>query len=184
LERKKIVAFLFIMPGGKIMDITIRLAKAVDTSDIAELMAHSLEAVYRDVLPEKYIRETKAKYPTHFNFITDENNTHYVIQADNKTIGITAITPPTDDDVDDNCYEIHGVWLHPDYYRQGIGTKAMKFIFEIIRNLGKTVIVVRVLEKNINFIKFYEKCGFTVDGKTGTVDVGEAMNYIRMKRDL
>ena len=169
------------------MNITIRLAKPADIPDIVEVMTLSIEE--RTELPAEYIREMKAKYPTLFNFITDENNTHYVIQAKNKTIGIMCIKPPADDDISDNYYEFHGIAIHPDY-QQGIRTKAMNLIFETARNLGKTAMVAWILEKNINSVKLYEQCGFVADGTTKTItekrpdlDLGD-MKCIRMRKDL
>jgi RimJ/RimL family protein N-acetyltransferase len=50
--------------------------------------------------------------------------------------------------------------------------------------LGKTKISVWVIAENINTIKFYEKCGFTADGKTKTYDMGKVMACIRMRKDL
>jgi RimJ/RimL family protein N-acetyltransferase len=41
-----------------------------------------------------------------------------------------------------------------------------------------------VNEKNINYIKLWEKCGFRADGKIKTVDFGEIFTGIRMRRDL
>jgi len=170
------------------MYITIRLAKPADIPDMAEVMTHSIEE--RRELPAKYIQEMKAKYTNLFNFITDENNTHYVILADNKTVGITCIKPPADEDIDDNYYEFHGISLHPDYNQQDITTKAMNFIFETVRNLGKTDMVTWVLENNANSVKLYEKCGFTFDGTNKTIteklpDSGLGdMNCIRMRKGL
>jgi len=170
------------------MNISTRLAQPADIPDIIEVMIHSIEE--RRELPVSYINEMKAKYQTLFDFITDENGTHYVIQVDAKTIGITCIKPPVDEDIADNYYEFHGISLHPDYNQQEISLKAMDIIFETVRNLGKTAMVTWVLESNSNSVKLYEKCGFTTDGVSCTIteklpDSGLSdMNCIRMRKNL
>jgi GNAT superfamily N-acetyltransferase len=95
-----------------------------------------------------------------------------------------SVAPPQDDDLGEEFYELQGIYLHPDYYRQGIGSQAMEFAYKIARDSGKTVMVVWVFAENINSIKFYEKCGFTADGKTKTYDMGKVMEAVRMRRYL
>lgn len=116
--------------------------------------------------------------------ITDKNENTYVIQKDSKTIGVMAIAPPTDDDLDGNYYELHYIYLHPDCFRQGIGVQAMGFVSDKARELGKRFINLWVLAENENTIKFYEKCGFEADGKIGIQNRGKPMEVIRMMKDL
>jgi len=166
------------------MNITIRLALPADIPDIVNVVTQSFETLFKDILPDKYFAETNAKYPALFNFITNENTTHYVVQKDNIIIGVTCIMPPQDEDIGDNCYEFHGLHLHPDYFGQSIDITTMNLIFDLIRNLGKTSICVWVYDKNIHFIELYEKCGFVADGKTKTFDAGEILDAYRMKKNL
>ena len=116
--------------------------------------------------------------------ITDENENSYVIQKDGKTVGILKIAEPVDDDLDDNHYELHYIYLHPEYFRQGIGAFAMEFVFEKVRELGKRYVCLWVFAENEDSIKFYEKCGFRTDGKTKIQERGKAMEIIRMIKNL
>ena len=167
------------------MNITIRLAIPADAPDMAEVHMRSWEVAYKDIIPAEYIREKNAgRHALYKRVVTGEDTNQYVIQKDGKTVGIMRVAPPQDDDVGDNFYELHGIYLHPDYYRQGIGTKAVEFAFEKARGLGKTVMTVWVFAENTNSIKFYEKCGFVADGKTKTYDCRKIMECIRMRRDL
>ena len=169
------------------MNITIRLAKPGDAPDMAEIHARSWEVAYKDIIPMEYIKQKNATRPELYQrIITDDNTTQYVIQADGKTVGIMGIDAPQqcDDDVGDEYYELRGIYLHPDYYRKGIGTQAVNFAFDIARKLDKKFMNVWVFAENANSIKFYEKCGFVVDGKTRTYDYGKIMDSVRMKKDL
>lgn len=165
--------------------ITIRLAIPADALDMAEVHMRSWEVAYKDIIPAEFIKEKNANRPALYQQnITNENNKKYVIQLNSKTVGIMFVALPQDDDVGDNCYELHGIYLHPDYYRQGIGTQAMDFAYDIARGFGKTVMTVWVFEDNTNSIKFYKKCGFAKDGKTKILNFGKPLTAIRMRRDL
>lgn len=165
--------------------IIVRLATPADAPDMAEIHVRSWEAAYKDIIPAEYIKEKNATRQAMFKrIITDENTTQYVISTDEKTIGIMCIAPPQDSDVDNSFYELHGIYLHPDYYRHGIGTQAMEFALNKARSIGKTDMTVWVFAENTNAINFYEKCGFTADGATKTYNCGKEMQCIRMKRTI
>jgi ribosomal protein S18 acetylase RimI-like enzyme len=152
---------------------------------MAEVHMRSWEVAYKDIIPIDFIREKNATRPALYErVITDENTNTYVIQSDRKTVGIMRVAPPQDDDVDDDFFELHFLYLHPDYFRMGIGTQAMNFAFEKARKLTKTGMIVWVLAENINSVNFYKKCGFTADGKTSEKDYGKRLKSIRMRRVL
>lgn len=66
----------------------------------------------------------------------------------------------------------------------GIGTLAMEFALNVARNAGKKHMTLWVFAENTNSIRFYEKCGFTPDGKTKTYNCGKIMACIRMRRAI
>ena len=167
------------------MNISIRLAVPGDAAEMAEILMRSWEVAYKGIIPDEYIREKNASRPEQYKrAITAKNTDSYVIRRDGKTVGIMRVASPQNDDVGDDFYELHYIYLHPDYYRQGIGSKAMVYAFNIACNLGKKYMVVWVFADNVNSIKFYEKCGFRADGKIATRDFGKPLTSIRMKKVL
>ena len=87
---------------------------------------------------------------------------------------------PGDDDTDDTCYEVFGLYLHPDYFRQGIGSTAMQYAFCKARKLGKTTMLLWVLQSNEGSIMFYQSQGFSFDGRSKKVVYGEEKVILRM----
>ena len=165
--------------------ITVRLAVPADAPDMAEIHMRSWEAAYKDIVPEEYIREKNAGRPAMWQKSLAEGRfSHRVIQLNGKTVGNMCVAPPQDDDLDEAYYELHGIYLHPDYYRQGIGTQAIKVAFDIARSLDKKAMTVWVFAENANSIRFYETCGFVPDGKTKILYCGKPLTTIRMRRDL
>lgn len=166
-------------------EVTIRLAQPDDALDMAEVHMRSWEVAYKDIIPQEYIRQKNAtRVALYQRAITHENADSYVIQYDGKTVGIMNIAPSKDDDIGEDTYELHYIYLHPDYFRKGIGTKAMEFAFAYARGLGKTYMIVWVFAENANAIKFYQKFGFAADGCTDTSDYGKIVQSIRMRAKI
>ena len=166
-------------------NVTIRLAIPSDASDMAEVLMRSWEAIYKNIMPADYIREKNATRPALYaRVITDENTGAYVIQLCGKTVGIMKIAPPISNDLSDSFYELHYIYLHPDNFRMGIGSYAVRFAFRIARILGKTNVIVWCLSENTNAVKFYEKCGFIADGKKEINEYGRPMERMRMTKNL
>jgi L-amino acid N-acyltransferase YncA len=165
------------------MNITFRLAKPADAPDMAEIHMRSWEVAYKDIIPEEFIFEKNStRYALYKRVITDDNKNTYVIQLNGKTVGIMRVAPPQDDDVSDDFYELNYIYLLPDCFRKGIGTKALKFAFDIAHNLEKKYMNIWVLADNINSRRFYENCGFIADGKIKKVEYGKALDCIRMRK--
>ena len=166
--------------------IIIRLAVPADAPDMAEVHMRSWEVAYKGIVPDEYIQKQNEKRPAMWQrIITDDNMTQYVIQKDSKTVGIMCVVATTqDDDKTDDVCELEGIYLHPDSYRQGIGTKAMGFAFDIAHGWNKSFMTLWVFSENVNSIKFYENLGFAPDGKTKTYDMGKVMDCIRMRKEL
>ena len=165
--------------------ITIRAALPSDALVMADILMRSWEAAYTGIIPEEYIREKNATRPAMWEKnLAAGQYPHKVILLGDTVVGIMRFDQPQDGDVGEAFYELHYIYLHPDYFRKGIGTKAMEYAFACARDMGKEFMTVWVLAENTNSIKFYEKCGFAADGKTKSLDYGKPLECIRMRKDL
>jgi len=163
------------------MGISFRLATPKDAYDMAEIHIRSWEIAYKEIIPKDFITEKNStRHSLYKLVITNENRNSYIIEFNGNVVGIMKVALPQDEDVTNNTYELHYIYLHPNYFRMGIGTQAMEFAYTIARGLNKTIMTVWVLSENINSIKFYEKCGFTPDGKTKNMEYGRSVKCIRM----
>jgi len=165
--------------------IVIRLAVRADAPDMAVVHMRSWEAAYKDIVPEEYIREKNALRPALWERVLSEaNTTQYIIKKDGKTAGMMGIGPSRDEDAGGDVYELMGLYLLPEYFRQGIGSQTMEFAFNKSREVGYKTMTVWLLTDNLNAKRFYEKCGFAEDGKTETRNFGRPLVCVRMRRDL
>ena len=165
--------------------ITIRSARPSDALVMAKIHMRSWETAYTGIIPEEYIREKNAARPAMWEkSLAEEQHPHKVILLGDTVVGIVCFDQPQDDDVGEAFCELRLIYLHPDYFRKGIGTKAMEYAFACARDMGKDFMTVWVLAENTNSMRFYEKCGFIADGKTKSLDYGKPLDCIRMMKDL
>jgi len=162
------------------MNITIRLATPADALDMAEIHMRSWEVAYKDIIPMEYIKAKNAtRQELWQRIVTEDNDRHYVLQVDGKTVGMMTIALPKEEQGEE-YYELHGIYLHPDYFGGGIGTRAVEFAFDRARQLGKSKMIVWTFAENHKAIKFYEKFSFVADGCTDTRDYGKIVYSVRM----
>lgn len=175
------------------MKIKILLAKPADAPDMAEIISRSWETAYKDIIPAENIKKQNDTRLSLFQrIITETNDSQYIIQADGKTVGIMSVALPQrekteifdDIGIDESFYELHGIYLHPDVYRQGIGTQAMSFAEKKALSVGKSNMILWVFAENIGGIRFYEKCGYSFDGAIKYYVYGKKMKCIRMRKKL
>lgn len=173
------------------MNITIRRALPADAADMAEILSRSWEAAYKNIIPAEYISEKNATRLALFRrIVTGEDTGHCVIEKGGKSIGIMWVGTPKQeshvdtDDIDDSFYELHSLYIHPDFWRQGIGSEAMEFAVSRARSAGKRNIILWVFAENTGAISFYEKCGFTADGAYKLYNCGRELKAIRMRLAL
>ena len=71
----------------------------------------------------------------------------------------------SEDDDKKGAFELHFLYVDPDYLRMGIGSEMLQFYEQKGKEKGCTEFVVWVLEENGIGISFYEKNGYHPDGK-------------------
>ncbi len=134
------------------MNIEFRQANIEDFNDITKL--------YSKVIKTTYTTWDK-DYPSKAMIKEDISTGRLItLTVDEKIVGVAA--------VDGNKFEDEGmkvggfarICIHPDYQGKGLGTKFVKHIIEMLKDLGCKKIKLRVSMQNIAAIKMYEKCGF------------------------
>ena len=134
------------------MDIEIRLAKSEDSEDILELQANSLKILssqdYNPRQIESLIRSQKSA-----RFI---NEIIFVAEGNNRLVGFASLLVHT--------AQIGAMFVHPDFVRQGIGTRLITAIESAaIEKRYKTIYVV----SSLSAVKFYQANGYEVIGQLG-----------------
>jgi len=134
------------------MDIEIRLAKSEDSEKILELQANSLRVLssqdYNPRQIESLIRSQKSA-----RFI---NEIIFVAECSKRLVGFASLLVHTP--------QIGAMFVHPDFVRQGIGTRLLTAIESAA--IEKRYQAIYVLS-SLSAVKFYQANGYEVIGKLG-----------------
>ncbi|AFY52636.1 acetyltransferase [Rivularia sp. PCC 7116] len=155
--------------------MTIRTAILEDVKDIAEIHVKSWQKVYKCLIPQSYLNNLSiSKREKSWQNILTNSQTHTIVQKiDDLVVGFANFGQTRDRDKDSKITgEITSIYINPEYWRKGLGTEFVEFIFKDMRNQQFTQITLWVLDTNQIARKFYEKMGFQPDGATKT-DVRE-----------
>ncbi len=133
--------------------------------------------------------EVKKKY--YPRTIDDAKVPVYMIELDNKPVGIIQYTLVNDEDKE--LYRINGNDIYEmdifigelDVHRKGIGSTAINLLSDyLFKEKNANIIVMCPLKTNTRAIKCYEKCGFSIRDYFDTEDtIGEVHTYVLMTKD-
>jgi ribosomal protein S18 acetylase RimI-like enzyme len=89
---------------------------------------------------------------------------NYVLEVAGNVLGWVSVGPSRDDDADENIIgELYGIYLDPQFYRIGYGTKLWREAKQYLFRNGFNKITLWVLEENVRARRFYEKIGFILE---------------------
>ena len=147
----------------------IREATVNDAARVAEIDVISSRYAYRDILPEESLYRdlsVAGRVPVYKSWITEKRFEIYVYEdpVTGSIRGMMGIGMSGDEDKE-NAFELHFLYIDPDYVRTGIGTEMLRFFEQKGRDKGCPEFVIWVLEENGMGISFYEKNGYRPDGK-------------------
>jgi ribosomal protein S18 acetylase RimI-like enzyme len=102
-------------------------------------------------------------------------------------VGFVACGKSQDEDVDrEQVGEIYVLYVHPDAWRQGIGSALLDRAMNHLRTDRFTEAVLWVLDGNRQAMRFYEAAGFETDGvrKVKQRRDGSTMPIVRYRRTV
>lgn len=162
--------------------MNIRRANPEDAQALAEVHVDSWQSAYRDTLSDS-IRQgcTIDKWIGKFQqMIAEETQVIALIEDKEKIPGYTIIGPNRDEDLKtENCGEIWGLYILPDHWRKGHGTRLTKWACRELESRGYKIVTLWVFQTNRAAREFYQAMGFADDGATKEVrpDAPLAVRY-------
>ncbi len=147
----------------------IRAAELRDSARIAEIDVLSSRYAYQNIVPDECLYQdlsVENRIPVHQRWIAEKRFEIYVYEdPDTGAIrGMMGIGMCEDDDKK-GAFELHYLYVDPDYLRMGIGSEMLRFFEQKGREKGCREFVVWVLEENETARRFYEKHRYLSDGK-------------------
>ena len=147
----------------------IREAKVEDSARIAEIEVNSSRYAYKNIVSDECLFKdlsVESRVPVYEYWISQKRFELYVNEDPDTGIikGMMGIGMCEDEDKD-NAFELHFIYVDPDYLRAGTGTEMLKFFEQKGSEKGCSEYVIWVLEENGMGRNFYEKHNYHSDGK-------------------
>ena len=168
------------------MNYQIRWAKTSDAQALGNLHTTSWLKAYKNIIPDNILSQLDPEKRTEkFKKAIKENKKQTaVLLLNDQVIGFITLDKNRDQDYDDQTGEIWGIYLHPDYWHQGLGSKLIQWGIEELKERGYKKITLWVLKDNKSSRRFYEKNGFKYDGTEGEIKKGKSIKKVRYLYDL
>lgn len=145
----------------------IRTATLHDAEAIALIHLRSWQEMYKEFIPESVLMNLSLKERTQqwIDFIK-QGVTVLVLELDNQMVGFVSVCLFRDASSDSAIGEISAIYIHPEYWRKGFGTRLCWAAISELEKQGYKKVVLWVLEGNAQARKFYEALGFEATSST------------------
>ena len=146
----------------------IREATLKDAASIAAIEVSSSRYAYKNIVPDEFLfndLSVEARIPVYERWLNEKRFELYVFEdsGTNEIKGMMGIGRCEDEDKD-NAFELHFIYVDPEYVRKGIGAQMLEFFEQKGIEKGFSEFVIWVLAENKMGKNFYEKHGYESDG--------------------
>jgi ribosomal protein S18 acetylase RimI-like enzyme len=140
---------------------------------VGKVQSAAWKDAYKDIFLPEYINKDTSENRKQecITVLGNKENKYYLILVQNIPIGIIKISIKLV-----NLCEIESIYFLNEHRGNEYGTQAIDFMKEVYRNYK---IILWVLEKNDNAIRFYKKNGFIWTGKKRIINRG--YNYYQVQ---
>lgn len=151
--------------------IIIRPATLNDVAELAAVQHAAWLAAYRGLMPDHVLDKlTAAEFEAAWrNKLTQPARRDFVGQWNHRLAGFVSFGPCRDEGAARTAGEILGLYLHPDQWGRGCGKALCDAAMTDMARDGLNPVTLWVLAGNRRACAFYERAGFSPNGRTKTV---------------
>ena len=167
--------------------MNIRPAKPEDADALAKLHIDSWKAAYKGLVPQSYLNalDYEKRAQRFRDSLEKEQLETYVAENAENILGFVILGACRDEDVDKKTTgEIWGIYLSPECWRKGIGSKLCFYAEGILKSYMYKTMVLWVFAKNFQARRFYEAMGYQLDGASKMLQPGKALEAIRYRKEI
>lgn len=171
------------------VDHEIRYANREDIQGLAKVYVRAWKAAYRGIVPSKFLDELSEEMweNSYRETLGKEGSPKAaVLIVNNEIAGVSSFGKSRDLDMPEDTGEIFSIYLIPEFWRIGLGTKLFEWVVKELKTSGFKRCVIGVLQKNTAARGFYLKNRCSEDtGSQKTYKIeGEELPLIRYFKDL
>ncbi len=166
----------------------LRRAQPDDAPALARVHVDSFRAAYRDLTTPAHLeRFSYALREERFRealIAGTEEDYLACVEANQEPVAILTIGMARDADLEPGTGEIWGIYIAPDYWRQGIGTWLVREAEQMLVARGCASAVLWVLAGNHRARRFYEAAGYVADGASHVIQWDTPLKAVRYRKPL
>ena len=166
------------------IDYIVEWATEEDAKELGMVHSSSWKIAYKGIVPDEVLEGITAEGREAYfaRVIRNKSEETAVIKAAGDICGFVTLGSSRDEDLSHEYGEIWGIYLSPEYWKQGIGSILLDWAKSELKNRGFSKISLWVLEENNRACRFYEKHGFVFDGTIKRITIGKDLNEKRYTR--
>lgn len=147
--------------------ITLRKAEEKDIPIIASLHIEGWKGAYGGIVDQGYMDTltVEKRIADWTSWLASGESEVFIAESEGKPAGFvvtgrTKTPPPGSSPIrPSHSGEVYALYLHPDYWRRGIGTDLLKHAARTLKEKKHSTLCLWVLEANHRARSFYEKMG-------------------------
>jgi ribosomal protein S18 acetylase RimI-like enzyme len=141
----------------------IRVARESDIPGLAETHLAAWHAAYRGLMPDAVIdaQTLENRVAGWTKTLADGNRRNLACIIDDRVVGFSSYCKSRDQDASSDEAELVAMYVHPEFWRAGLGRALCRETFDQLRKEYRTAIV-WVLRENQKARRFYEAMGFAL----------------------
>lgn len=149
----------------------IRPATTDDAAELAALQLASWLEAYRGIMPDHVLDAlSETEFATAWNRkLSEPARRDLAGLLDGRIVGFISFGPCRDPGAEKTAGEILGLYVHPEFWDCGYGKELCAAAMNEMAREGLDPVTLWVLQGNRRACRFYEKAGFSLNGKTKTV---------------
>lgn len=141
----------------------VRKARIDDTKDIVYLNVISWKDTYNNIFPIDFLNNLDPCSKESIEKCKKSINQYAVCECDNQIVGIVRYGK-NKKDYDDSYAEIYALYVDKKFKGNGIGTKLVNYVFNILKKEYKYCVISTLKENTAN--NFYKKIGGILIGES------------------
>jgi GNAT superfamily N-acetyltransferase len=163
----------------------LRLATPRDAPEIADLQIAAWRAAFLPLLPPGFEIPPREQFLIIGERVLEEAGVERTLAlADERIAGFCSHGPSRDEDAAGEVGEVRALFVHPDYWRRGVGSALVSNALERLRDVGFVHATVWSFRHNDRANAFYESFGFGRDGTTQAREAFGGTVETRYRRSL
>ena len=156
--------------------VHMRRARESDARGIAEVHVRTWQEAYRDQLPATYlsaleVTDRERFWSNELRVLAVERRP-WVAESGSAIVGFAVAGPARDDELPRDTGEVYAIYVMPGFWERGVGRNLLMHCEHDLFEHGYAHAVLWVLEANPRARRFYEACGWVLDGAAKKRHIG------------